>query len=195
MYSLMNPLCWSRSTLINSHEQIPLFSQCCLDKLQFHLTLDSNFNSFHRTTVNTSLGIQWLNCKARSVSQLPPRAHPASPSPLTTPTPTTTTTLYFKSQFVLSHLRSLHLKTKVTTDIFGLCCAITGIICCLCVVLFFWRRHSFVIVATHFYLILMHFYQADNLLAVWFYSIGLEKLSIGWFFSWDLLPMCRSFCR
>lgn len=80
MYSLMNPLCWSRCTLINSHEQIPLFSQCCLDKLQFHLTLDSNFNSFHRTTVNTSLGIQWLNCKARSVSQLPPHAHPTSPS-------------------------------------------------------------------------------------------------------------------
>lgn len=136
MYSLMNPLCWSRSTLINSHEQIPLFSQCCLDKLQFHLTLDSNFNSFHRTTVNTCLGIQWLNCKARSVSRLPPRAHPLSL--LTTTTTTTTTTpLYFKSQFVLSHLHSLHLKTKVTTDAFGIRCAITGIICCSCVAFFF----------------------------------------------------------
>lgn len=100
MYSLMNPLCWSRSTLINSHEQIPLFSQCCLDKLQFHLTLDSNFNSFHRTTVNTSLGIQWLNCKARSVSQLPPHAHRASPSPHA---PSPTDPLCFKSQFILSH--------------------------------------------------------------------------------------------
>lgn len=114
MYSLMNPLCWSRSTLINSHEQIPLFSQCCLDKLQFHLTLDSNFNSFHRTTVNTSLGIQWLNCKARSVSQLPPHAHRASPSPHA---PSPTDPLCFKSQFILSHLRPACGKNqRIKTD-------------------------------------------------------------------------------
>ena len=100
MYSLMNPLCWSCFTLIKSKEQISLFSQCCLDKLQFHLTLDSNFNSFHRTTVNTSLGIQWLNFKARSVSQLfesfylslsLPIPRPVSPTP---PPHTTTISTY-----------------------------------------------------------------------------------------------------
>lgn len=53
MYSVMNPQCWSRLALIKSHEQISLFSQCCSDKLQFHLTLDSKFNSFHGTTVDT----------------------------------------------------------------------------------------------------------------------------------------------
>ena len=144
MYSLMNPLCWSRSTLINGHEQIPLFSQCCLDKLQFHLTLDSNFNSFHRTTVNTSLGIQWLNCKARSVSRLPPRAHPAPPPP-PHPTPTLIPTpSYFKSQFVLSRLHSLHLQSKVKPDILGtVCCGST-----------LKNKHLFV-----FYMILLYFIE------------------------------------
>lgn len=101
MYGLMNPLCWSRSALINSHEQIPLFPQCCLDKLQFHLTLDSNFNGFHRTTVNTSPGIRWLNCKARSVfpassscscSSTPP---PVCRTPHKTPSHTLNHYLYF----------------------------------------------------------------------------------------------------
>ena len=62
----------------------------------------------------------------------------SSPSLLTNTT-TTTTPFYFKSQFVLSHLHSLHLKTKVTTDAFGIRCAITGIICCSCVAFFFFR--------------------------------------------------------
>lgn len=106
MYGLMNPLCWSRSALINSHEQIPLFPQCCLDKLQFHLTLDSNFNGFHRTTVNTSPGIRWLNCKARSVFP----ASSSCSSPLQPPHPHPHT--HFKSQFVLSNSHRLHFKTK-----------------------------------------------------------------------------------
>lgn len=109
MYGLMNPLCWSRSALINSHEQIPLFPQCCLDKLQFHLTLDSNFNGFHRTTVNTSPGIRWLNCKARSV-------FPASSlcsSPLHPP-PLTTTTTKHPHTHTLNHNLYFHTCASCT---------------------------------------------------------------------------------
>lgn len=157
MYSLMNPLCWSRSTLINSHEQIPLFSQCCLDKLQFHLTLDSNFNSFHRTTVNTSLGIQWLNCKARSVSQLPPHAHPASPSlhpPATPPLLQITICTFTLAQPALKNQsQNRHFWTPLCNH---------RIWCFVCYCFLFTSK-----LICQFYIKLMHFYHKNNLL-IWY---------------------------
>ena len=59
------PFYWSQLALIKSHEQSILFSQCCSDKLQFHLTLDRNSNSLHKIPVDTFLGVQWLNDNSR----------------------------------------------------------------------------------------------------------------------------------